>query len=110
MFEISLGIRFFFAVCKLYIKLGFIMSDSDDETFLQFLMNACSSPQGSSESSSSSDSFLEKEEPVVRIKHAKIINFVEDVVSQYSEEEFKSHFRMSRTTADELIGTFFCYY
>lgn len=79
------------------------MSDSEDNIFMQFFMETPTVYTSSSESSSSANSIAENEE-LARSKRAKIMNFVEDVVKKYDEVQFKSHFRMSRRTVDQIIG------
>ena len=40
----------------------------------------------------------------VKRKKARCEGYVDDVVSQYSQKEFRSHFRMSRSTFDVILG------
>lgn len=52
------------------------------------------------ESSSSSDS------DECRSKKRKIVDYVENTVRFYDDDEFKAHFRISKTTTYMLIGMF----
>ncbi|XP_067132867.1 putative nuclease HARBI1 [Centruroides vittatus] len=45
----------------------------------------------------------EEEKPNKKRKRIRIENYVSDVVSMYSDKEFKSHFRLSRTTVEILL-------
>ncbi|KAH7959705.1 hypothetical protein HPB49_013130 [Dermacentor silvarum] len=39
-------------------------------------------------------------------KRPKIVGFIEDVVRQYSDDEFRRHFRLARPVAEKLIAEF----
>ncbi|XP_054921067.2 putative nuclease HARBI1 [Dermacentor andersoni] len=39
-------------------------------------------------------------------KRPKVVGFIEDVVRQYSDDEFRRHFRLSRPVAEKLIADF----
>ena len=41
-----------------------------------------------------------------RTQHAKILHYVEAVVPRYTDESFKSHFRVSRTLCEEILILF----
>jgi len=45
-------------------------------------------------------------EGIQRIRHIKIINYIENIVTNYDENDFIMHFRLSREISNELIGRF----
>ncbi|KAH7970540.1 hypothetical protein HPB49_010006 [Dermacentor silvarum] len=42
----------------------------------------------------------------IHAKRPKIVGFIEDVVRQYSDDEFRRHFRLARPVAEKLIAEF----
>ena len=59
----------------------------------------------SDDESTTSSSELSSEEEIDRITHYKIENFVE-TINKYCDADFKRHFRLSRTTANIIIGNY----
>ncbi|KAJ8966797.1 hypothetical protein NQ314_003293 [Rhamnusium bicolor] len=69
------------------------------------LLENSSTISSSESSSSSSDSCpIVKKRLRVRRILSRITGYAEDTVEKYSDEEFKTHFRMSRQTAHKIIG------
>ncbi|XP_049275433.1 uncharacterized protein LOC125759947 [Rhipicephalus sanguineus] len=74
------------------------------------------SESSSSDTSDSSDSDSDAEacayerefDRMFRIpaKRPKVVGFIEDVVRQYSDHEFRRHFRLARPVAEKLIAEF----
>ncbi|XP_058819310.1 putative nuclease HARBI1 [Topomyia yanbarensis] len=77
----------------------FDSSSSSDES-------SCSSESTSSSEDYSSDIGAYFTERLVRSKRKKVEDFVGDVIYKYSDHEFKSHFRLTRTAAYALIEEF----
>lgn len=73
------------------------------------IYSSSSSTSSSDESTSSSSDFLSSEDESDRIEHQKIENFV-NTINNYSNADFKRHFRLSRTTANIIIGNFTYYF
>ena len=60
--------------------------------------------------SSSSDSSSSEDESATRYKKAKCEDYVEKVVPRYCDDTFKSHFRLTRSSAEIIRGTFVEFY
>lgn len=70
------------------------------------LVKKCTESSSSSESSSSDD-----DELILGIynsteKHVKITDYFKSIIPRYTDMDFRSHFRFSRTTVEELLTEF----
>ncbi|KAK4871594.1 hypothetical protein RN001_015718 [Aquatica leii] len=78
---------------------------AENELILKVIMNTTYSELSDSGSSSSLSSSSDDEfaPPSKRKNLTRIENYVQHVVHRYSDDEFKSHFRMSSLTAYKII-------
>lgn len=84
--------------------LDFSESDTDDGDTQNTRCRFESIFESSSSSNCSSDEDCDRE------VHAKVADFIE-TIHNYSNDDFKSHFRLSKSTVQYLIGrcSSFCY-